>query len=208
MPHPLDLSTWPRRDHFQFFRRFEEPFFGLCVELDCTEAYARSKDEGSSFFLDYLWCSLAAANGTEPFRYRISGEEVLVYEAVHASPTINRPDGTFGFAYMDYHPERSVFLQSAAAERDRVRATTGLVPAVSGENVIHYSSLPWVRFTGLSHARAFSFADSCPKIAFGKMSESGGRRLLPVSLHVHHALMDGYHAGQFLERFASLLAGQ
>ncbi|GAB4094225.1 CatA-like O-acetyltransferase [Flaviaesturariibacter terrae] len=206
MPQPLDISSWPRRDHFNFFRRFEEPFFGLCVEVDCTAAYRRAKEEGVSFFLHYLWCSLKAANGTEPFRYRISGDEVLVYEAVHASPTINRPDGTFGFAYMDYYADRSVFLREAALERDRVRASTGLIPAVSGENVIHYSSMPWIRFTGLAHARAFSFADSCPKIAFGKMSESGGRRTLPLSLHVHHGLMDGYHAGLFLQRLEALLA--
>ncbi|TCZ73686.1 chloramphenicol acetyltransferase [Flaviaesturariibacter aridisoli] len=205
MPRPIDLATWPRRDHFQFFRRFEEPFFGLCVELDCTAAYRRVKEEGTSFFLHYLWCSLKAANETEPFRYRISGDEVLEYESVHASPTINRPDGTFGFAYMDYQSDRTVFLRAAALERDRVQAGSGLVPAVSGENVIHYSSMPWIRFTGLSHARAFSFADSCPKIAFGRMTNVGGRLLLPVSLHAHHALMDGFHAGQFLERFESLL---
>ncbi|RYY39696.1 MAG: chloramphenicol acetyltransferase [Chitinophagaceae bacterium] len=206
MPYPLDLSAWARRDHFQFFRKFEEPFFGICVELDCTAAYRRSKAEGSSFFLNYLWCALKAANDTEPFRYRIEGDEVVVYDAVHASPTINRPDGTFGFAYMDYHEERTVFLREAAVERDRVRASTGLVPALSGENVIHFSSLPWVRFTSVSHARAFSFPDSCPKIAFGKMTEQNGSRTLPVSLHVHHALMDGYHAGMFFERMQSQLA--
>ncbi|RYY84417.1 MAG: chloramphenicol acetyltransferase, partial [Chitinophagaceae bacterium] len=108
MPSKLDLSSWPRRDHFDFFRKFEEPFFGVCVELDCTEIYRRSKEEGNSFFLNYLWCTLKAANDTEPFRYRIQNEDVLVYESVHASPTINRPDGTFGFAYMDYHEDRSV----------------------------------------------------------------------------------------------------
>ncbi|RYD87363.1 MAG: chloramphenicol acetyltransferase [Sphingobacteriales bacterium] len=205
MQQTLDMATWPRRDHFQFFRKFEEPFFGLCVELDCNGAYQRSKEEGSSFFLNYLWFALHAANGIEPFRYRISGDDVMVYETVHASPTINRPDGTFGFAYMDYHPDRTVFLQEAAKERDRVQASTGLVPSVPGQNVLHMSALPRVRFSGLSHARALSFPDSCPKVAFGKMTETNGRRTLPVSLHVHHALMDGYHAGQYLEQLGSLL---
>ncbi|TCJ14393.1 chloramphenicol acetyltransferase [Flaviaesturariibacter flavus] len=197
---PLDLSTWNRRDHFHFFRRFEEPFFGVTVELDCTEAYACAKANGHSFFLYTLWHTLRAANATEPFRYRISGDEVRVYDEVHASPTINRPDGTFGFAYMDWHPELTVFIQEAQAEATRVRAATGLVPAISGENVLHCSSLPWLRFSGLSHARAFSFPDSCPKISYGKMTESNGRRTMPLSVHVHHALMDGSDVGRFVER--------
>jgi chloramphenicol O-acetyltransferase type A len=201
MKKPLDLAGWARRDHFEFFRRFEEPFFGVTVEVDCTQAYSFAKDNKISFFLYYLWHTLRAANATEPFRYRINGDQVFVYDEVHASPTINRPDGTFGFAYMNYHEDLAVFLREASVEAERVRCAAGLVPAVSGENVLHCSSLPWLRFTGMSHARSFSFPDSCPKIAYGKMIERDGRRSMPLSVHVHHALMDGYEVGQFVARF-------
>jgi chloramphenicol O-acetyltransferase type A len=126
---------------------------------------------------------------------------------VHASPTINRPNGTFGFAYFDYKPDFQSFRVEAQAEIDRVQNSTGLVPAMSGENVIHYSSIPWINFTGLSHARAFKFPDSCPKISFGKMTEDGGRRLMPLSVHVHHALMDGYHVGQYIDLYQEMLNG-
>lgn len=87
-----------------------------------------------------------------------------------------------------------------------VRNSTGLIPAVSGENVIHYSSIPWIHFTGLSHARSFSFKDSCPKISFGKMMEVNGRRIMPLSIHVHHALMDGFHVGQYIDLYQQLLS--
>lgn len=201
MKQLLDINTWSRKDHFHFFSRFEEPFFGVCIPLDCTKAYTYAKENNFSFFLYYLYQSLAAANETTPFRYRISGNEVWEYENVNASPTINRPDGTFGFAYMDFHAEFSLFNEAAAKEINRVQNTTGLIPAVSGENVIHYSSIPWLNFTALSHARSFSFKDSCPKISFGKMTEEQGRKTMPVSIHVHHALMDGFHVAQFADNF-------
>jgi chloramphenicol O-acetyltransferase type A len=79
------------------------------------------------------------------------------------------------------------------------------VPAVSGENVIHYSSIPWLNFTSLSHARAFSFKDSIPKISFGKMTEENGQRRMSMSIHVHHGLMDGYHVGEYVNLFQKLL---
>lgn len=201
MKQLLPLDTWVRKDHFEFFSRFEEPFFGVCMEIDCTRAYEQAKAGGHSFFLWYLHRSLAAANAVAPFRYRIGEGQVWIYDQVHASPTINRPDGTFGFAYMDYHADFQTFEAAGQQETDRVRNSTGLVPAISGENVIHYSSLPWINFTAVSHARSFSFKDSCPKISFGKMTDVHGRKRMPVSVHVHHALMDGYHVGQYLELF-------
>jgi chloramphenicol O-acetyltransferase type A len=205
MKRILNLNGWNRKDHFLFFRQFEEPFFGVTVEVDCTKAYIWAKEKGVSFFLLYLHRSLVAVNETEPFRYRIQDDDVVVYDTVHASPTINRPDGTFGFSYIDYYPSFADFVREAETEISNVQQSTGLVPAVSGENVIHYSSMPWLRFTSVSHARAFSFKDSIPKITFGKMTEAGGLRTMPVSVHVHHALMDGFHVAQYLERFQQAL---
>jgi len=142
MNRKIDIDNWERRDHFHFFRQFEYPFFGICTEVDCTETYHQVKEEGASFFLSYLHKSLVAANQTEPFRYRIVGDEVLVYDQTDASPTINRPNGTFGFSYLHYYPDFSDFVREAQREIEKVRNSSGLVSAVSGENVIHYSSLP------------------------------------------------------------------
>lgn len=202
----LDIESWNRKDQFRFFNQFEEPFFGVTVQVDCTEAYTKVKANGYSFFLYYLHLSLKAANQIEPFRYRISDGSVYLYDTVNASPTINRPDGTFGFSYMDYHPDFESFADAAKTTIEEVRNSTGLIPAVSGENVIHYSSVPWINFTGLSHARSFSFKDSCPKISFGKMTEVNGRKQMPVSIHVHHALMDGFHVGQYIDLYQQLLS--
>jgi chloramphenicol O-acetyltransferase type A len=205
MKQSINIETWARKDHFNFFRQFDEPFFGVTVNIDCTKAYAAAKEKGVSFFLYYLHKALSAANSVEAFRYRIGGNEVFLYEKVNASPTINRPDGTFGFSYIDYHSDFNDFETEAQKEIERVQNSKGLVPAVSGENVIHFSSIPWINFTSLSHARSFSFNDCIPKISFGKMTEANGIKTMPVSIHVHHALMDGYHVGQFVEAFQNLM---
>ena len=205
MAKELNIETWARKEHFNFFKKFEEPFFSVTVELDCTEAYAFCRGNQVSFFLYYLYASLRAANEITPFHYRIQGEKVIIHNTINASPTINRPDGTFGFSYMPYHVNFSDFMVSANKEIERVRTGKGLMPAVSGENVIHYSALPWIKFTAMSHARSFSFQDSCPKIAFGKMTQVDNRRTIPVSIHVHHALMDGIDVSKFLDSYQSLL---
>ena len=205
MYNELDISSWKRREHFEFFKGFEEPFFGVTVNIDCTEAYRYCKQHNISFFLFYLHRSLCVANAIEPFRYRIKDDRVLVFDQINCSATILRPDETFGFAHMDYHEDFSEFVKIASSEIEAVKKSSGLVPASEDANVIHYSSLPWINFTGLSHARSFSFPDSCPKISFGKLHEENGRKLMPVAIHVHHALIDGYHVGQFTEQFQNMM---
>jgi len=205
MKEKIDINTWIRKDHFKFFSAFEEPFFGVTVDVDCTASYKQAKEMGVSFFLLYLHKSLLAANKVEPFRYRIIDGEVWKFDEVHASATINRENGTFGFGYMDFHEDFDNFNTQAKIEIEKVENSIGLIPASSGENVIHYSALPWLNFKSMSHARNYSFNDSCPKISFGKVRDKGKRKIMSVSIHVNHALMDGFHVSQFVDAYQELL---
>jgi chloramphenicol O-acetyltransferase type A len=152
---------------------------------------------------------LAAVNAIESFRFRISEEEIYVYDVINGSATISREDGTFGFSFMEYNEDFCVFSKIALAEMERIQTTKGLFTRTfESDNLIHFSAIPWVDFTALSHARSFTFADSCPKISFGKMSFSeNGKRTMPMSVHVHHGLIDGLHVGQFVDCFQDLMNG-
>lgn len=205
MKEKIDINTWIRKDHFNFFSAFEEPFFGVTVEVDCTASYKQAKEMSVSFFLLYLHKSLLAANKIEPFKYRIIDAEVWKFDEVHASATINRGNGTFGFSYMDFYEDFNNFNMYAKTEIEKVENSTGLIPSSSGENVIHYSALPWLNFKSLSHARNYSFNDSCPKISFGQVRDKGKRKIMSVSIHVNHALMDGFHVSQFVNAYQELL---
>lgn len=205
MKQTVDLSSWARKDHFQFFSQFEEPFFGVTVKVDCTKAYQSAKKHKYSFFLLYLHKAMTAANSIENFRYRINGDSVVLYDSISASPTVARDNGTFGFSYIPFAVDFETFQKSGLAEIERVSNTTGLDPATSGENVIHCSALPWLDFTSLSHARSFSFPDSAPKISFGKLVDNNGKKEMAISIHVHHGLADGLHVGLFVDKFQELL---
>jgi chloramphenicol O-acetyltransferase type A len=205
MKQKLNIDTWIRKEHFNFFKNFEEPFYGVVVNIDCTAAYSLAKQNGVSFFLYYLHKSLTVVNDLEPFKYRIDGDDVIIYDQINAGPTIGRSNGTFGFSYIDYHPLFHEFMIGAKKEIERVQNTTTLFAPKLDNDIVHFSSLPWINFTSISHARGFSFPDSCPKISFGKMTENSGKRTMPVSIHVHHALVDGLHVGQYIDRFQELM---
>jgi chloramphenicol O-acetyltransferase type A len=200
----LDLDRWSRREHFHFFNSFDEPYHGVCIRLDCTAAYALAKQRGISFFLYCVHQTLSASQALEAFRLRIEQDEIFLYNRIDAGSVIDRPDGTFGYGLFPYHEDLDQFLATAAQEMERIRNTTGL-PRTTTNNLIRYSVLPWIDFTSLSHARAFSRPDSCPRITFGKMTQHDGRRSMPLSIHVNHALIDGKDLGQYLELLQELM---
>lgn len=205
----VNKEEWPRREHFEFFNAFEEPFFGVSVRINCTKAFKTAKEKNYSFFLYYLHASITAVNETEAFRYRIGeDDEVYLYDVIHPSATISRPDDTFGFCYMKYRDDFEEFCNSANREIEKVRNMKGLNPSGKDDkDVIHYSAIPWIDFQSLSHARSYSYKDSCPKISFGKLVKEGEEYFMSMSVHVHHALMDGKHVGEYIDSFRAQMNG-
>ena len=205
MKQKLNIETWNRKEHFLFFKQMEEPFFGVTITVDCTKAYEKAKELGVSFFTYYLHKTLVAVNSIEPFRYRILNDEVYIFDRIDVSSTILREDKTFGFSQIEYSEDLNEFAENTKSEIARIQATTGLLTREYSENLIHFSALPWINFTSFSHARSFSWPDSCPKISFGKMMDENGKKTMSMSIHVHHGLMDGYHVGEFVELFQKLM---
>lgn len=200
----IDLVTWERAPLFNFFKEFTEPFHGVCVRVDCTETYCCAKQHGYSVFLSMAHRALVAAQQVENFRTRIVKGEPWLYDEVHGGSVVGRPNGTIGFAHYRYHENLGEFVKAATPEMERVRQRNDIERYLE-PNTIRFSTLPWLDFTSLSHARNFVFEDSAPRITFGKMIEADGRRTMPVSIHAHHALADGLHVAQFVEHLQALL---
>jgi chloramphenicol O-acetyltransferase type A len=200
----IDLETWERAAVFDFFKGFTEPYHGVCVRVDCTATYRYAKEHGISVFLSLLHRALVAAQQTDNLRTRIVDDEVWMYEQIHGGSAVGRANGTIGFAHYRYHRNIEAFVKDAAPEVERVRQRND-IERYPEPNLIRFSTLPWLDFTSLSHARDFTLEDSAPRITFGKITDADGVRTMPVSIHAHHALADGLHVAQFVERFQELL---
>ncbi len=197
----LNVQTWNRKEHFAFFNTFQDPFFAVATPMDVTKAYEFSKASGNSFFAVYLHDCMKAVNAVEAFRYRIENEnEVVVHDAIHASATILRENNVFGFSFIEYDANFKVFNHNITQEKERIYNSDALFPTKNTEDCVFVSALPWVNFTG--HKEPFhGKKESVPRIAFGKMETVGTKKMMTLSVSVNHALMDGYHVGQFTEKF-------
>jgi chloramphenicol O-acetyltransferase type A len=199
----INLSSWHRKEHFQFFSQCEDPFFGMVSEIRCTGALQYCKEQKQSFFAMYLHKALLAMNEIEEFRCRIVDNEIIEYDVIHVSSTIGREDGSFGFSFIPYHKDFQLFEKNLSIEKEKIISTQGLCvsPNASRPDVVRASAIPWCKFTGITHPRFFVSSDSVPKIVFGKAYESNNEMMMPVSVEAHHGLLDGYHIAKFLSIF-------
>jgi chloramphenicol O-acetyltransferase type A len=125
---------------------------------------------------------------------------------IHGGTIVLLPNESFNFAYFDYDQDFQKFIGAAQLATQAAQQDGAAFTPNPGDDRIHFSILPWMSFTSFAHARNLGQEDSVPKIAFGKFMKQNARTLLPVSVEVHHALMDGLHVGRFLSRFQELLS--
>ncbi len=191
----LDLESWSRRTQYLFFKEFEQPFFNICAEIDVSAVRAWCREHKQPFAMACWYLCQCGINAVAPFRYRLRGDKVWVHERVSISTTVLEGDETLRFCYFPYEESFGDFVVSArAVMADSAGGDIGDQPDT--DSVIHGSVLPWVRFTSVSHARQPSSGDSVPKIMFGRYAEEGERVMMPMSVEVHHALMDGLHVSR------------
>ncbi len=203
----LAQDTWPRRAAFEFFRGFDIPSFNICTKVDVSRLKNVVKTLGvGSMSLAYHFIAIRLANDIAPFRYRLEADQVRVHDEVTGSTTVLRDDESFGFATLAHQRSFATFAAQGAAAIERARQPGAVFePGNDDTATLHMTTLPWMHFSSFSNARQWGAHDSIPKIAFGRIDAEGDHLWMPLSVEVHHALMDGLHVGRFIQGFEAAL---
>lgn len=201
----IDLATYPRRSHFEFFKSYAYPYVGLSANVDVTNLVRTAKARGGSVFLACLWAASTAANAVPELRQRIDGDRIVEYDHCDVGHTVALPDGTFCNCHTDCRRSFDEFLVYGAKQQEEAKKHHGFVqPGTDERNLIFISCVPWVQFTSVLQPTPIP-ADSNPRIVFGKFFTEGDKIKMPLAIQCNHALVDGRHMGLFYEKFEKLV---
>ena len=198
MYQEFETEHWNRKNVFEFFKTYDDPFFGLSTFVNINNLYSYCKKNGYSLNLGILYFSTLTANALMNFRLRLVNDKVVLFDRIDCGTTVLHADETFSFCHIGFTNTFAEFDALGKETIQKERAAKKLDPRPDVLNVIHYSTIPWTSFTSIKHAKKLGISDSIPKIAFGKYYREGDLLQLPLSIEVHHALMDGIHVGSFL----------
>lgn len=203
----IDINNWKRQKHFNFFKNMDYPLFNLTLNIDITAFLKQIKDNQESFFYAFLFLTTKAMNEVEAFRLRIREEEVVLHDAIHPSFTYLTDEDTFVFTEVKFVDDFARFKAAALHAAAESVKESNLSDEVGRDDFIFVSSLPWLSFTSITHPINLDKKEqSVPRLTWGKYFQDGDKTLIPLSIQVNHALVDGIHIAQFVGLLEALLA--
>jgi len=202
----IDMATWPRKSQFEFFKQLSAPHFSITSSVNVTNIVEWRKSEGISLFNAVLYCIMTAANAVPELRLRFRKDTIVEHDVVHASPTVPIDGDRFAFCSIEYVPEWDAFNTNCVDALEKAKMQNELREHIdNSDEWIFLSCLPWLNFTSLTNPNSGP-NDCIPRISWGKLDGQGSKWMIPVSLQVHHALVDGVHVGKFYEALAENIA--
>lgn len=204
----IDLATWNRGEHFKFYQHASQPWFNIVANVNATKLMATCKSNNVSFFHAYLYLTQVAVNQHDAFKIRIVEDEVRIYQDIAISCAILADDETMRFCDIPFATPFSEFDKVARETQEKVKNSpfiaADFVGQVMRHSLIHMSVIPWISFTSFSNARNTACVDSIPKIIYGKAKKMPEGLMMPLSVEVHHGVMDGLQVGRFFETIQNL----
>lgn len=205
----IDMDHWKRREHFDFFHSLDYPQYNVCMNMDITHFLDVVRRDHLSVYYSMIFAVTTVANECENFRYRIRDGQVILHEKTHPSFTDTTPgDDQFKIVTMDLAGDLAGFSDLARAAS---QSQTSYFPdafAAQRDDLIYITCLPWISFTSMSHTIKLNPDDAAPRISWGKYFRENDRVLLPLSVQLNHALADGLHVGEFVNRLQKYLDEQ
>lgn len=193
MSQKVNFSEWPRYNYYKIFAEMESPHLTVAFHVDVSPLLNSSKNLFSTIlFLIHRTCE-----EIPEFLYRIQKDSsVVYYESVDISFNILAKDGLFSnhrIAPICNYEKFSDEVQLAIKAKN-IRGEIQIDPD-QDQSLIVTSFVPWFSFLGIREP-VINKNDSIPRITWGKYTPDGK---LPVSIQVHHGLVDGVHLGKFYE---------
>ena len=201
----IDIENWKRKEHYNYFKQLDYPQFNICANVDITEFYRFIKEKENPFFISMLYVVTKTANSIKEFRYRIREDKVIEHKMVSPSFTIMTSNEIFNFCTAEFIEEFNEFKISTSNEIERAKDNIIIGNEPDRDDLLYTTSIPWISFTSITHPIHMKSVSSVPMIAWGKYFEENGKIKLPLSVQVHHSLVDGVHVGQYFNKIQEIL---
>lgn len=195
-----------RQKHFDFFNAMSNPHFGVTVNVDITDFLELVRQSAALRFTPAIVYLIArAAHEVPNFKWRIRGQEVVEHEHIRPSFAVPTKTGAFSFCTVRYDADPMNFHRAAEAMMEEMAKNPSFEDEPGMDDYLYLSTFPWASFTNVEHAMHNDPADSVPRIVWGKYFKQDDKVLMPLSIHAHHAVVDGSDLGAYVMKIQQLL---
>ncbi|MFC0237145.1 type A chloramphenicol O-acetyltransferase [Fictibacillus phosphorivorans] len=203
--HAINKENWDRTPYFEHYLR-QKCTFSLTAYINITRLLEQIRKKGITFYPTFLHMVSKVVNSHEEFRTCFKDGTLGYWEEMLPSYTIFHSDNkSFSSIWTEYSDHFHRFYKNYNGDIERYSSIKGLFTKQNEPpNSFPISMIPWVSFTGFNLNINEWNSYLLPIITSGKFFKQDSTMLLPLSLQVHHAVCDGYHASIFIEELQHL----
>lgn len=213
----IDMTKYPRLDHFRHFLTMQQPCVSITVQIDITDWLSRLKASGCPFFLSFQYAVVRAANRIPEFRQRIVDDKIVEYDYCNPSYIVSLPDDTYRYCNVNVNQPFAQYLEESRVKQDAALHSEHLEEEEGDVlGLLFISCVPWFNYTEAMMpypGGSFSNPSFCwggyktekyLALEDGRVTEKV-KTSIPVTLFFNHALIDGIHAGRFFNNLSDEL---
>lgn len=192
----IDMESYYRRGVFRHFSEDCKCSTSMTARVDVTELARVSRKTGTRFTLNFLYILAKALNARDDYRmgYLWQTGQLICYDRIHPTQYVFHEDTeTCTPVYTRWNEDYEAFYAAALEDVERAKATReyGLDTA-SHPNWFDASYIPWLSYDAMNIELPDGHLFFAPIVNWGKYREENGRRMMPVSVRLNHAIADGY----------------
>lgn len=206
---PMNKNVWSRAAYFDHYMNDTICTYNVTANLRITHLLDLLAQENKKLFPALIYMTARILNTHREFKMHMQPDGVIGYfDVIHPYFThFHKDDETFSDIWLRYCENFYAFYDSYLCVVHRYGNKKGLYSRENKPvNSFLVSCLPWLSFTSVDFQMTYTGkVNLLPLTVFGKYFTQGTEILIPLSIHVHHSVCDGFHTSRFfceMQQFA------
>lgn len=208
---PIDFQTWSRGQYFHVHYNVVPNTYSITANIDISTLLEAVKDNGLKFYPVMIYCITTIVNRHDEFKMGYADNQIGMFDRIEPAYTIFHADTeTYATLWTEYNADFKTFYDNCTSDIDTYKDERTLDEYLFAKpnapaNSFVITAIPWTSFTGFSHRMDNGSKYLAPWFTIGKYFEQEEKTLLPLAVHVNHAVCDGFHVSRFLNELQSLV---
>ena len=200
----IDKDDWERKEYFSHYFLDFPCTYSMSTKLDITKL----KNAKCKLYPTMLYWITKIVNKHREFRMSLdkNGQLGFFDKVLPCYTVFHKDTETFSNIWTEYFDDYSAFCMAYENDLKKYGTIHSMFAKPDRpDNSFPVSMIPWTSFDGFNLNLKKGHHYILPIFTIGKFYKKNSTYRLPFSIHVHHAVCDGFHVCRFVNELQDCL---